>query len=133
MDYPAWICRTKLAEDMPPDYVEFKHIKPYMDVRHVWNDAMPKLMVQCQQAIVHLGMTCWELAYLGIPQYIFTRSENHLIDAKRFEDMGLARAFPRVGLPDSTAEWNSFIDYRFIPDGKRPDGKGAQRFLDALK
>jgi hypothetical protein len=47
--------------------------------------------------------------------------------------MGLAKAFPRVGLPSSTAEWNSFIDYKFIPSGIKPDGKGAQRFLEILR
>lgn len=86
----------------------------------------------CGSACVHMGMITWELAYLGVPVYVFSRSIGHLEFAKNMERLGLIRAYPEVGLP-APQVLKSFLSVPYVPKGNRPDGLGAVRLIQALQ
>jgi spore coat polysaccharide biosynthesis predicted glycosyltransferase SpsG len=107
--------------------------KPEQQVVTVSGDEIYEPLRTSRKVVAHLGMLCWEAAYLRVPMYIFARSHGHLADAKKFEDLGLACAWNGIGLPDSGIKFREFVGQEFMPTGEAPDGLGAGRFLDALR
>lgn len=125
-DWRAWLVTTSLAQQYEEPTNPGQLLLPTV------GDEIYSPMSDCGKAVLHLGMTCWELAALGVPMYLFSRSTGHLRDAKRFEALGLAKAWPRVGLPSDKAFYQ-FLSEPLVPTGKQPDGKGAQRFVEQLE
>lgn len=85
----------------------------------------------CRSALISMGMIAWELAYLGKPFWIVSRSELHLSFARPFAENGIARVWPAVGLPSphELADW-----LRQPPICYEPplDGLGAARVLKMM-
>jgi hypothetical protein len=80
-----------------------------------------------------MGMVAWELARLGIPLYLVSKDKGHLHFAKNMEKLGLALAYPEVGLP-RVCEVERFLSREYKISGRnRPDGKGAVRFIETLE
>lgn len=91
-----------------------------------------RFMAGAPAACVAMGMICWELSTLRIPQYVFSATEGHLAFAKRMEDAGLVRAWDGIGLPEF-AVFREFLSEPFQPTGERPDGNGARRVLGLME
>lgn len=86
----------------------------------------------CRKACVSFGMIAWELAACKKPQYIFSIDGDHLHSALKMQATGLALAWPTIGLPKTTQEFQAFLGQRFEPRGQRPDGQGALRLISLL-
>lgn len=128
MTNPAWIVTTNFRKYTLGKSNNLQQVQ--LEVEH---DAIFKPMTHCNKAVIHLGMMAWELAYLRIPFYVFSKNQGHLQDAYRFEQMGFAKAYPYPGLPSDAKTFRDFVNEPFKIKGKRPDGQGAKRFLDSLK
>lgn len=87
---------------------------------------------QAGQAAVHMGMIAWELLYLGVPTYIFSRSERHLKTALEFDKRGWAKAWPTLGLPGER-ELREFLLTPFEPPIGIVDLAGAGRVLGLME
>ncbi len=120
---PAWLVQTNLAS----------HFNTHNGHELVITsgDAVLPFMANAKAACVHFGIISWELAAMGVPTYALSRSDAHLYYAKRVEEFGLGRAFPRVGLPDE-AELRTFLAEPCAMTGQKPDGRGAERLLAKL-
>lgn len=94
--------------------------------------AMLNSLTCCKAALIHMGVTAWELAYLGVPVYIVSSSAQHLRLAQKMDCLGLARAWPVIGLP-RPQELIIWIRQTWHPKATyRPDGLGVSRLLDKL-
>jgi len=93
---------------------------------------MLRYMRASRKAIIHMGMTAWELAALGKPVYVFSRTAEHLHFAQQMQQQNLVLAYPQVGLPETDLDFRGFLATKFIPSGRMPDGLGAQHLLEAL-
>lgn len=91
-----------------------------------------QMMHSCRAGCVHAGMIVWEMAALGIPAYVFSRTPGHLAITQEMERRGWIKAWPRVGLPESN-DFIKFLETRFIPVGQRPDKRGAERVIRLLE
>jgi len=90
-------------------------------------------MVRCRAALIHMGTIAWELAYLRVPTYIVSSTPKHLDLALNMERLGLARAWPKIGLP-TLPEASSWLDPSWRPlEAAHPDGAGVSRFMEALE
>lgn len=85
-----------------------------------------------RKAIIHMGMTAWELAALGKPVYVFSRTAEHLHFAQQMQQQNLVLAYSQVGLPEIDLDFRNFLATEFMPSGRTPDGLGAQRLLEVL-
>lgn len=86
-----------------------------------------------KKACVAMGMIVWELIYLGVPTYVFSSTKKHLSFAKPLHDLGLIRAWYKVGIP-KPREIKEFIEIPFkISNNDRPDLLGANRILSLLE
>lgn len=94
--------------------------------------AMFQFMAVAERAVISLGMIAWELAYIGTPMYIFSRTERHLKTAQWFADSDLATFWGGVGLPKDR-DILSFLGRPFSPTGPRPDLDGAKRVVRLLE
>lgn len=83
--------------------------------------------------VTAMGMVCWEAAYLGLPQWVFSASDLHLRFARAMDKGGLIKAYPTIGLPKTNEEFRGFIDSSFMPTGEPPDLDGARRVLEAIE
>ena len=126
----AFLVQTNLANKL-----DTKLLSPIQRVALVHEDTILPYMAGAKSACIGMGMIAWETVYIGIPTYIFSVSEGHLKFAKNLERLGLARAYPEVGLPDKAEMRRFLLDTpRFVvPLENRPDGLGAERFLQALE
>lgn len=128
MDDPACLVTTSLAQ-RPYNYGGDNH--------RLVNGPGPNIldyMKGCGRACVAAGMVSWELAYLGVPQYVFSSTTGHLVFAKRLEEWGLARAWDGVGVPEDKKMLREFLDQRFkVRDERRPDGRGTHRLVEILE
>lgn len=97
------------------------------------NDEILPHMANSGRACIHCGMMMWELAYLGIPTYIFSGSVSHLHFAQNIEAMGLAKAWPQVGLPGKDEMRNFLLTDFTINTARRPDGRGVVRLLAEME
>src|SRR3990172_825055 len=89
-------------------------------------------VAMADKACLHLGMTCHELAFFGIRQYIFSRTERHLDTAKEIMARGYGLAWPDVGLPGDDA-LRTFLFQEFEVTGEKPDLEGASRVLELME
>ncbi len=86
-----------------------------------------------KKACVAMGMIVWELIYLGVPTYVFSSTKKHLSFAKPLHDLGLIRAWYKVGVP-KPREIKEFIETPFrVSNNDRPDLLGANRILSLLE
>lgn len=103
---------------------------------------MPELMAAADLAVAAAGSTCWELAYMGLPQLLVILAENQRGAAERLDAIGAAR---NLG-------WHASLDVAtlraeiatLLADRERcaamseraselVDGRGAQRVVMAMK
>jgi hypothetical protein len=126
MQEKSWLISTELSASR--DVIANTEIH---QITLVSDERILYYMARADKMCTHMGMINWEGAYLGLPIYTFSRGAGHLGFAKRMEGMGLVCAFPRVGIPDKS-EFVEFLEQPFIPDGEKPDGKGAERFLETI-
>jgi spore coat polysaccharide biosynthesis predicted glycosyltransferase SpsG len=126
----AFLVQTDIANK-----IDTKLLSPIQRVVLVHEDTIIPYMASAEYACIHCGMAQWELAYLGVPSYIFSRDAEHLHFAKNMENYAFARAYPEIGLPEK-AEMRKFLldTPRFVvPLENRPDGLGAMRFMQTLE
>lgn len=90
------------------------------------------IMATSEKAFVAMGMICWELATLGIPAYVFSRSEGHLGFAKKMDEQGLIKAWRAVGLPNDN-EIAEFLYTPFEVNGILPDREATTRIAQAME
>lgn len=64
---------------------------PVQLVRDAWN--MPELMSQADAAVSGFGITCWELAYMGVPTLAVITMPNQAVNAKAIQKSGMALTF----------------------------------------
>lgn len=107
--------------------------KPASQNHHLYSnlpgEAIYSVMGMCNRAIVAMGISAWELAYLGIPTYIISPTKRHLGFALGMESKGLARAYPDVGIPGED-ELRNFINEPFTLKKKfRPDTQAPERII----
>ena len=81
-----------------------------------------------ERACLAMGMTVWEMLYLKVPCYVFSKTESHLESAK---SMGKwLHYWPEVGVPASyLSEFLSLPPKQNFPD---LDLKGAYRVVDLM-
>lgn len=122
---PALLIGTELRQPMTPKFANHTYIESSGPV-------IMQHMRYASRAAVHMGMICYELAAIGVPQYIFSRSEEHLRYAKMLESYGLGLAYPKVGLPEPNEMRKFFMEPIVLNPNNKPDCMGADRFLDAI-
>ncbi len=146
MEHNAWLVTTELT----PDY---SHITTYWDAalhgktkekgHSVWqnpikmaddNDLFSHMYI-VQNACVAMGMTAWEFAAIRKHTYVFSISEEHLHFAQNMADMGLVKAYPKVGIPSAQEIKDFLVEWPRYRMNKKyaPDGNGATRLLMALE
>lgn len=102
---------------------------------------MPELMAWADVAISAGGSTCWELAFMGLPNFIFILADNQIQIAESLNDFGIAL---NLGWPKNIDE-SEFVEKitNFLSKTKRRkemsnagqklvDGLGGQRVLSHL-
>lgn len=103
---------------------------------------MAELMSQADLAIAAPGVTCWELAYMGVPMLLVTLAENQRPNAEYLERTGVARCLgEHAGLGE--ADWlanirslieNTALRGSMITKGRQLiDGLGAMRVSRHLR
>lgn len=122
-DRTAWIVETKLTI---PNYAPGNKHR----VVHPEGDIL-QYMQRANRACLHCGVSAWESAALGLPTYLFSKTEDHLATARKLQSLGLALAWDDLGVPNKK-DLREFLLMPFRPSGERPDGKAAQRLLDKL-
>lgn len=122
---PALLIGTELRPRMTPKFPNHKYIESSGSV-------IMQHMRYASKAAVHMGMICYELAVIGVPQYIFSRSEEHLRYAKMLESYGLGLAYPKVGLPEPNEMRKFFMEPITLNPDNKPDCMGADRFLSEI-
>jgi len=105
-------------------------ISPYH--MRVDGEAIFGLMALSNRAIIGIGMIAWELAYLGIKTYAFSKTDKHLEAALWMNELGLIKAYPKIGLPNKN-EFIEFVNQDFEITGEQPDLKGAKRVVRLLE
>lgn len=123
----SWLICTELSSPRHP----FSYNTTVHKYTLVQDITILAYMAKASKMCTHMGMINWEGAYLGLPIYTFSRGEGHLGFAKGMETLGLVRAYPEVGIP-AREQFLDFVYSPFRPDGERPDGKGAERFLETI-
>jgi hypothetical protein len=101
-------------------------------VHHVSGDDVLTFITTAKRAITHFGVMTWELAYLGVPQVVFAKDEEHLKDARKLEDAGYVTVYGRTGLPYKQAEFNELVEHPIAVHGPEIDGLGAQRLVETM-
>jgi len=94
-----------------------------------------KIMRACRNVCTYMGVTAWEAAALGKPMYLFSPSGYHLVYARSMQALGLARAYPIVGLPETPEKMAEFVSRPYEIDysmTKQIDGKAADRLLEQM-
>ena len=89
-------------------------------------------MAGAYRAVVSSGMILWELAYLRVPTYTFSRTKRHLATALYLQELGLVKAYPKVGIP-SDKEFLVFVNRHFETWGDKIDLGGAGRVVKLME
>ena len=122
---PALLIGTNLRDPMTPKHRDHRYIE--CDGQTIWQH-----MALADRACIHMGISAFELATIGVKQYIFSRSAGHLHYAKLIESYGLGLAYPEIGLPDGK-NIREFLQQKMVLNPKnKPDGLGVERFLNKL-
>lgn len=83
--------------------------------------------------VAQMGMMVWEAVAIGVPTYVFSLTDAHLTEARRLEDRGWVRAFPRTGLP-SMSRLQEFLPAEpFVPAEADFPTDGAERVIGLLE
>lgn len=125
-EQPAFLLSTR---DGPP-------VRPagmFHHLRRLEGDEFLGYLAIAKRAIIAMGMTAWECAYLGVPTYAFSLTKTHLQFAKEMERAGFLRAYPQVGLPETGEQLEAFLGKHPILGGSPPDLLGAERIVKALE
>jgi len=83
-----------------------------------------------KKACLAMGMTVWEMLYLKVPCWVFSKTERHLESAKKMSDW--LHYWPEVGLPEK----QRFADFLSLPPivTKCPlDRQGARRVAELIR
>ncbi len=121
----AWLVHTDMIpNDTMPGSRQQESIRTYNN-NYLW------YLSKCKQVCAAFGMAAWENACLKIPQHLVSLTPTHLYFAQNMANLGLAKVWPQVGLP-AKDEFRAWLQEPFMPTGQRPDGLGAQRFLEEL-
>lgn len=96
----------------------------------VANANIPVLYSIGEKACLSLGMTVWEMLAVGIPCWVFSKSERHLESAERMGEW--LNYWPRLGLPESDEEFREFLARPAITK-RGPDMQGAKRVAQLLR
>jgi hypothetical protein len=123
-DSTAWIVSTNLTVPQYAPGNKHRVVQPEGDVL--------QYMQRARKACLHCGVSAWETAAVGLPTYLFSKTEDHLATARKMQDMGLVLAWDGLGLP-SKKDVREFLLTPFKPSGERPDGKAADRLLDMIE
>ncbi len=124
-DQPANLLVTEFSSSL------FEKVKGHIIVKGT-GDASLGWTAGSDIAAVHLGMICHELAYLGVGQYIFSRTERHLETALELMARGYALSWPEVGLPKDEV-LRTFLLQGFEPTGEPFDLEGARQVLELME
>ena len=103
---------------------------------------MPELMAWADVAISGAGTTCWELAFLGLPNLLIVLAENQRRTAECLADRGVSWLLP-AGLSPALPEIGGMVR-GFLRDSQRRtimscngraliDGQGAARVVEKLR
>lgn len=103
---------------------------------------MPELMASSDLAVAAAGSTCWELAFMGLPQLLIVLAENQRGAAEHLDAIGAARNLGWHAQLDSATLRTEIA--RMLDDRERcaamseraselVDGKGARRVVAAMK
>ncbi len=95
-------------------------------------DASLGWIAGADRACIHLGVMAWELAYFGIPRYIFSRTERHLVTALEMMARGYSLSWPEINLPKDDI-LQTFLSQGLNPTGEKPDLEGARRVLELME
>jgi hypothetical protein len=125
---PAWLVRTNLMTNFP----KLDTWSPgQAEIVGTGNNALWYL-ARAGQVCSATGMSMWEAAFLNIPQYLVSLTDEHLHWAQNMADLGLAKVWRKIGLPEPDA-FKTWLQEPFKLTGQRPDGLGAQRFIEELQ
>jgi folate-dependent phosphoribosylglycinamide formyltransferase PurN len=103
---------------------------------------MPELMAWADVAVSGYGVTCWELAYMGLPTLVVSQQPEQEENIRRLQEGGIAF---RLDLENDGVSSMAISLLQDILTGKLTrtvmsragrnvfDGHGAQRVLDAIK
>lgn len=83
--------------------------------------------------VAHMGMMVWEAVAMGVPTYVFSLTEAHLAEARRLEDRGWVRAFPRIGLPSKSRLQEFLPTEPFVSAKADFPTDGAERVIGLLE
>lgn len=112
---------------------------PIRLIRNAQN--MPELMAWADVAIPGFGVTCWELAYMGLPTLVVVLASNQEVNARALEGSGIALSFNLKSDPVSTQTsllQDLLTNRRMLTAMSRMgrvivDGRGAQRVLESFR
>lgn len=93
---------------------------------------MPRLMAWADVAISAGGSTCWELAFMGLPNFIFILADNQVQIAESLNVLGVAL---NLGWPDNLAEGKMAIklgDFLANPKWREEMSGKGQELVDGL-
>lgn len=102
---------------------------------------MPELMNWAEVAVSAGGSTCWELAFMGVPNTIVVTADNQLKIAEALDSLGVSRNlgwFENVSAKDIAGALSElFMDraqrtHMFETGRKIVDGLGVHRVIDAM-
>ena len=91
---------------------------------------MPELMAWADLAVSAGGSTCWELAFMGVPNVVLVLAENQQGIAEGLEQAG---AVTNLGWYSKVAEdlvAGALIDLIHAPEKRRQMSKAGQRLVD---
>jgi len=101
--------------------------------RKLEDDAFLGYLAIANRAIIAMGMTAWECAYLRTPAYVFSLTKTHLKFAQAMERAGLVRAYGTVGLPEIPKQMLDFLETPSTTSGDPPDLNGAERIIKRME
>ncbi len=102
---------------------------------------MPALMAWADVAVSAGGSTCWEMAYMGLPNLILVLADNQRRIAEQLQAAGVSHNIGdarRLDPPAIAAALDGLIHHRTIRHSMATsgqaliDGRGAERVLDCL-
>jgi len=101
---------------------------------------MPELMSQADVATSGLGVTCWELAHMGVPMLVVAQVPNQEVNTKALEGSGIALSLNMKNAPSSALSvlqdllTNKQVRTAMSQIGRAfVDGQGVQRILESLR
>lgn len=129
------LCRTfsqKMADESawliaPPDFRERQNKNHWLDCARATTN-IASLYGVGEQACLSMGMTVWEMLYLRVPCYVFSKTDRHLESAKLMGEW--LHYWPETGVPaEYISEFLSLPPKLSFPE---LDLKGAYRVAELM-